>query len=382
MQIKIPRWAQMVGLPVIIILIWFTASLFTQAIFIFATAGILALILDPLVRKLEWLKIPRYIGVFVVYLSLLAIIVLFFILVIPPVIGQLMDLVNNLPSYTESIREQFESWRASLERLNLPIDISDEAERIIDRIQSAVIDLGELLVQYSINAVSLIAQFFIVIVISIYMLLDAKRIGRFVRGLFPNDKQDDAEEFIRRTRSSIPHWIQAQALLSLLVGISSGLGIWLLGLTGVWPEGQQYAVFFGAWAGLTDIIPYVGPILGAVPPAVIAAFASPWAVIAVILVFIFVQQVEGHILVPNIMGQVLGIHPLIVIFAVLAGAELRGIAGMLITLPLLALANEVVLFFKPRISLEKFKGSEMPLESGSQPQSRKSTPAASQEDAS
>lgn len=353
MQIRIPRWVQVVGLPVIVILIWFTASLFTQAIFIFATAGILALILDPLVRRLEWLKIPRFIGVFVVYLSLLAIIVLFFILVIPPVLAQLSELVDNLPGYTQSIREQFDSWKASAEGLNLPLNVSEEADKIIDRFQSAIVDLGELLVQYSINAVNLVAQFFIVIVISIYMLLDAKRIGRNVRGLFPADQQQDANEFVERTRRAVSHWFQAQALLSLLVGVSTGIGIWFLGVIGVWPEGAQYAVFFGAWAALTEFIPYVGPILGAVPPVITAAFVSPWAVLAVIIVFVIVQQVEGHILVPNIMGQVVGIHPLVVIFAVLAGAELRGIAGMLLTLPLLALGREVVAFFKPRIIFDK-----------------------------
>lgn len=358
MQIKIPRWAQIVGLPVIIILIWLSASLFAQAIFIFAAAGVIALILDPLVRKLEWLRIPRYIGVFLVYLSLLALIVLFFVLLIPPVITQLTELVNNLPGYTESIREQLDSWRSSLERLNLPIDLGEELDKIVDRFQGAIIDIGSLAVQYSINVVSLVTEFFIVIVISIYMLLDSRRIGRFVRSFFPGDQQDDANQFVLLTRQSVAHWVQAQALLSLLVGLSTGLGIWFLGLVGVWPEGSQYSVFFGVWAAVTEFIPYVGPILGAVPPVATAAFASPWAVLAVILVFVFVQQVEGHILVPNIMGQVLGIHPLVVIFAVLAGAELRGIAGMLLTLPLLALAREVVVFFRPRISLEKFSGDE------------------------
>lgn len=376
MKIKIPKWAQMVGLPVILLLAWFTVSLFAQAIFIFATAGVIALIIDPLVRRLEWLRIPRFIGVFVVYLSLLAIIILFFILVIPPAISQLMELVDNLPSYTQTIRDQFDSWKSSLEQLNLPMDVSGEAEKIIDRFQSAIVDLSSLLVQYSINAVNMFTQFFIVIVISIYMLLDSKRIGRFVRGLFPGDQQADADEFVHRAHTAVTHWVQAQALLSFLIGVSVGVGVWFLGVIGVWPEGGQYAIFFGAWAALTEFIPYVGPILGAGPPVATALFASPWAALAVVVLFIFIQQVEGHILVPNIMGQVLGIHPLVVIFAVLAGAELRGIAGMLLTLPLLALAREVVMFFKPRISLEKFRnGEDPPLDLAGQPPPAAKLPA-------
>jgi len=357
----------MVGLPVLILLIWFTASLFTQAIFIFTAAGILALILDPLVRRLEWLKVPRFIGVFVVYLTFVALLVLLLILVIPPVIVQVQELVDKLPAYTDTVREQFNSWKSSLEGLNLPLDVSSEADKIIERIQGGIIDLGSTLVEVSINAVGFITQLFIIIVISIYMLLDAKRIGRTIRRLFPEDRQEDADEFVQRSRRAVAHWVQAQTLLSFLIGVSTGIGIWVLGITGIWPEGSQYVIFFGAWAALTEFVPYIGPVLGAVPPVVVAAFANPWAALAVVLVFVFIQQVEGHILVPNIMGQVVGIHPLIVIFAVLAGAELKGIAGMLLTLPLLALAREVVVFFKPRMRFEKFVGGMTPLDADPAP---------------
>jgi predicted PurR-regulated permease PerM len=327
------------------ILLWFTASLFTSAIFMFAAAGIIALLLDPLVRQLERIKIPRYVGVFLIYLVFFGLVILFFILVIPPMISQLTRLVDELPERLQGIREQFDTWR-----------LGEEFDRIVDRIDDTIIDLAKMMVEYSINAVNLVAQIFVIIVVSIYMLLDSRRIGRFVRSLFPHDKQDDADEFVNRTKASVSHWMLAQTLLSLLVGISTGLGIWFLGLIGVWPEGTQFAVFFGVWAGLTNVIPYFGPILGAVPPVVTAAFASTWALVAVIIVIVVIQQLEGNVLVPNVMGQIFGIHPLIVIFAVLAGAEVYGIAGMLLTLPLLALGTEVVSFFKPRISVEAFGG--------------------------
>ena len=364
MEIRIPRWMQMVSLPVIAILVWFAASLFSQAIFIFATALVLALILDPLVRRLEWLHIPRFLAVFIVFLSFLALIVLFVILVIPPASNQVQELIDNFPSYTDTIRDQINSWKAQIERLNLPIDVTGETDRVISRIQESILDFGSRVVELSINVVGLVTQLFLIIIISIYMLLDSKRIGRSIRSLFPGDRQADADEFILRTRRAVAHWVQAQTLLSLLVGVSTGIGIWALGILGIWSEGSQYVLFFGAWAALTEFIPYVGPVLGAIPAVVAAAFVSPWAALAVILVFLFIQQVEGHILVPNIMGQVVGIHPLVVIFAVLAGAELKGIAGMLLTLPLLALAREIVVFFKTRIRLEKFVDARTPLDAG------------------
>jgi predicted PurR-regulated permease PerM len=335
----------MFGLPVLLILLYFTASLFISAIITIATAGIIALLLDPLVRQLERVHIPRHAGVFLIYLTFLGLVILFFFLVITLVIDQLTNLLDELPERLEGIREQFESWR-----------LGEEFDRLVDRVDDAATNLAAQIVDYSINAVNLIVQIFLIVFLSIYMLLDARRIGRFVRSLFPQSKQNEADEFVIRTKSAVSRWMMAQTLLSLLVGISTGLGVWILGLTGVWPEGTQFAIFFGAWAGLTNVIPFMGPILGALPPMVLAAFASPLALIAVAIVIIVIQQLEGNVLVPNIMAHILGTHPLIVIFAVLAGAEVRGIAGVLLTLPLLALGTEVVAFFKPYISLEKSGG--------------------------
>jgi len=362
MNLRIPRWMQMVGLPVLIILIWLTASMVTTALFVFLSATLLSLILNPLVKQLESLKIPRFLGVFIVYAALLAVIVVFFILIIPPTITQLQLLINNLPGYGETVRQQIESWKTALQGLNLGFDVGGQISKLADRLQNAIVDLGPTILAYSINFVGALSQFLLIVIISIYMLLDARRIGRFIRSMFPKDSEEDADMFVQRTQRAVTHWIQAQALLSLLIGLSVGLGIWFLGLIGVWPEGASYSVFFGAWAGLTEFIPYLGPILGAIPPVVTALFASPWAALAVVVVFVFIQEVEAHILVPNIMGTAMGVHPLVVIFAMIAGAEIRGIIGILLTLPMVALGREIVVFFRPRISLEKWNRTPAPLE--------------------
>lgn len=361
MNIQIPRWMQMVGLPIIILLVWFTASLITTALFIFISAAVISLMLNPLVMQLERIKIPRYIGVFVVYLALLAIIVMTFILLLPPIISQLEELVNNFPAYADTLRGSIEGWKSGLEDLNLPFDVGEQADKLADSARNAIVDLGPILLSYSINFVNAVGHFFLVVVISIYMLLDARRIGRFVRRIFPDNRQEDADEFIKRSQDAVTHWVRGQALMCLLIGISSGLGIWLLGVVGIWPEGSEYSIFFGAWAGLTEFIPYIGPILGALPPIIIALFASPWSALAVVILFIAIQQLEGHILVPNVMGSMVGVHPLVIIFAVLAGAELRGIVGMIVALPLVALGREIAAFFKPRISLEPWRRSGLPL---------------------
>lgn len=358
MNIRIPRWVQMVGLPLVILLIWFAAAQVSQAIFIFISAIVIALMLNPLVTSLERLKIPRYAGVFIVFLIMITAVVVFLVIVIPPALEQLQELLDSLPFYAIEIGDEIDSWKRSLERLNLPFDVSEQGDRLVQRLEDYLAGMGSKAVSLSFNIVNLIAQILIVIVISIYMLLDAKRIGRAVRRLFPKEQSGDADELIRASQKAVTHWIKAQAVLSLLVGVSTSVGILLLNVIGIWPEGSSYAVFFGAWAGLTEFIPYIGPILGATPPVLVALFSSPWAALSVVILFIIIQQVEGNILVPNVMGSVVGVHPLVVIFAVLAGAEIHGIAGMILALPLVALISELISFIKPRISWEKATASE------------------------
>jgi predicted PurR-regulated permease PerM len=138
----------------------------------------------------------------------------------------------------------------------------------------------------------------------------------------------------------------------LLIGASSGIGVEILSLTGVWPEGDQYALILGLWAMATEVIPYLGPILGALPALALAAIHSPITALWVGLFYLAVHQLEGHVIVPRVMGQALGAHPLLVIFALVAGAELYGIFGALLSLPLLAMGREVALFLRRRIRLE------------------------------
>ena len=130
--------------------------------------------------------------------------------------------------------------------------------------------------------------------------------------------------------------------------------MWLLGVVGVFPNGGKYALFFGIWAGVMEALPYLGPVLAAIPPTIVALFESPTAALWVIVVFVLIQEIEGHILVPVIMGGRFRVHPLIVIFAVLAGGEIHGITGMLLAIPLIPLAKETVVFLRPRVSFERW----------------------------
>jgi predicted PurR-regulated permease PerM len=196
--------------------------------------------------------------------------------------------------------------------------------------------------------VTLLFDAFLVIVVSIYMLLDMQRLTEAIDRRFPPHGRGG---LIVRMEQAVASYVKGQLLLSLIIGVSSGLGLWILGLVGLMPHGGRYAAAFGGWAGVTELIPYIGPWLGAAPPVLYALVQHPLSALWVTLLFLGIQQFEGHVVVPNVMGRSLRLHPLLVIFGLLAGGEIYGFPGILVALPLLAAGRAAWEFFAERIEL-------------------------------
>src|SRR5213595_2427761 len=193
------------------------------------------------------------------------------------------------------------------------------------------------------------------------MLLDLPRFGRAIDKRFPPHPGSDS--LLVRMEHSLVSYVKGQALVSLIIGTSAGVGIWVLGAIGALPGGEKYALVFGAWVAITELIPYLGPWLGAIPPFIYAFVVHPLSAVWVFLLFLGIHQVEGHIVVPNVMGSALRLHPLLVIFGLLAGGEIYGLPGALIALPMLAVVRAIWEFFGERVELEKWEeGGVVPVE--------------------
>jgi predicted PurR-regulated permease PerM len=183
------------------------------------------------------------------------------------------------------------------------------------------------------------------------MLLDMDRLTLAVDRRFPPRGRGG---LIVRMEQAVASYVRGQLLLSLIIGFSTALGIWILGAVGLMHNGQKYALIFGAWAGITELIPYIGPWLGAVPPVIYALVHDPIQALWVALLFLGIQQLEGHVIVPKVMGHSLRLHPLLVIFGLLAGGEIYGFPGILVALPLLAAAKAAWEFFSERVELQEW----------------------------
>jgi predicted PurR-regulated permease PerM len=204
----------------------------------------------------------------------------------------------------------------------------------------------------------------LIVVVSIYMLLDMQRLTDAVDRRFP---PREGGGLIVRMEQAVASYVKGQFLLSLIIGVSAGLGLWILDVVGLVPNVGKYAAAFGAWAAFTELIPYIGPWLGAVPAVVYALVQNPLSALWVALLFLGIQQLEGHVIVPKVMGRTLRLHPLLVIFGLLAGGEIYGFPGILVALPLLAALRAMWEFFSERVVLEKWDDDAPLAEIGLEP---------------
>ncbi|HZT46240.1 MAG TPA: AI-2E family transporter, partial [Gaiellaceae bacterium] len=218
-------------------------------------------------------------------------------------------------------------------------DVGKYTHRVVRFVEGAAISIGKFLFAA-----------IVVLVVSIYMLLDFQRLAGAIDSRFP--PHPGSEPLLVRMERAVAGYVKGQFLISVIIGASAGLGLWLLGALGWVPGADKYAWLFGGWVAVMELIPYLGPWLGAIPAGIYAVVVHPISLLWVTILFLIIHQVEGHVVVPNVMGSALRLHPLLVIFGLLAGGEIYGLAGILVALPLLAAARAIYEFFSERVQLE------------------------------
>jgi predicted PurR-regulated permease PerM len=374
-RIVVPRWVQLVGLPLLLLLVWVFLNKASHVVYLFLVAGLIGLLLDPLVRALQAFRLPRGLSVAVVFLTFAAALGLIIVAVATAVAGETKTAADRFNEYfthrhavtgqTAADRDvdRLQHWLNTHHLKSIEVqkrghklvtqirerDVGKYTKRIVSFVEGAAISIGKTL--FSVV---------LVVVISIYMLLDMQRLGRAIDRRYP--PRPGELSLLRSMENALASYVRGQAALSLIIGVSAGVGLWILGAAGQLPHGQQYALLFGAWVALTEVIPYLGPWLGAAPPFIYALVVHPLSALWVALLFLGIQQIEGHIVVPNVMGSALRLHPLLVIFGLAAGAELYGLPGALTALPLLAVGRAIWEFFVDRVTLEPWQGQPVPTE--------------------
>jgi predicted PurR-regulated permease PerM len=374
-KIQIPRWIQLVGLPLLLLLAWVVAGRVFHVVFLFLVASLIALLFDPLVKTISSVQLGRFrirrgISVAFVYLAFAAALIAIIWGLATVVVDQTKTAANRFDIYFTVVHGQPPTTDADrdVDRLQHWLDthglsaikVQDRGHRWVKQIRDKdVTKYTGKVVNFVEGAAISIGKFLfaavIVLVASIYMLLDFSRLATAIDKRFP--PHPGSEPLLVRMEHAVAGYVKGQFLISLIIGASAGIGMWILGALGLVPGADKYALLFGGWVALMELIPYLGPWLGAIPAAIYAVVVHPVSVVWVAILFLVIHQIEGHIVVPNIMGSALRLHPLLVIFGLLAGGEIYGLAGILVALPLLAAARAAYEFFSERVQLEPWAGA-------------------------
>ncbi|MDQ3121734.1 MAG: AI-2E family transporter [Actinomycetota bacterium] len=389
--IQIPRWIQLVGLPVLLLLGFLLVGTLGHVLFLFLTASVIAFMLNPLVRDLTRLRVPRSLSVLVVFAIFAATVVALLIAIGVVAFDQARNAAERMDDYVTDVDTATGQTAAEVDIDGLQVWLDDhglEGIQVREQVNEWIDSLGtgeisgyvqegiEFAQGAAISVVLLLFSAILIVVISIYMLLDMPRLERSIDRRFP---PHGGPPLTNQIETALWGYVKGQAILSTVIGTSAGVGMWILGKTGLVEGADEYALLFGLWTAFIEVIPYIGPWLSAVPPVIYALFVDPVGVVWVGLLFLFIYQVEGHIVVPNVMASALRLHPLLVIFGLLAGGELYGIAGVLIALPTMAGLRAVWGFFRPRIRLQPWDegATEVPVEVQLEPPQVEPTRAAS-----
>lgn len=363
--IRIPRWVQLVGLPVLAVLAFLLARTLGHVLFLFLTAAVIAFMLNPLVRDLTRLRMPHGIAVFVVYVVFLAGVIGVLVAFGTVVVNEARSAGERVDRYltvdgpggqtqAEDDIDRFQAWLDDhgLEGIRIDKELDDLTANLgAGEVSGYVQDAISFARGAAFSVILLLFSLILIVVISIYMLLDMRRLESSIDRRFP---PHGGLPLTQRIERALWGYVKGQAILSVVIGSSAGVGMWVLGTTGLVEGADRYALLFGVWTGFIEVIPYIGPWLSAVPPAIYALVVDPIGFLWVAALFVFIYQIEGHVVVPNVMANALRLHPLLVIFGLLAGGELYGIAGVLVALPTMAAGRAIWEFFRERVRLESW----------------------------
>lgn len=300
---------------------------------------IFASAIDPWVDWMQSKKIPRSLGVIMIYLVLLSIIGLTVYLIIPPIANEITQLSQNYPRYIEKAMSGLSILKSYTIKFGVLDGIKSGLESLSANLQATASGVFSTVTGF----IGKFFSFFLILVMTFYMTVEENAIKKLVYSLAPHSYRSYIMQLVNRMQSKIGLWLRGQLILCLIIFIFVYIGLSILGV--------QYALVLALIAGLMEFVPYLGPVISVIPAAFIAFTQSPMLAVFVIPLYYLIQWLENNILVPKIMQKTTGINPIVSISALLIGYKLAGILGAILGIPV---ATAISVFIK-----DLFDGREM-----------------------
>ena len=302
--------------------LWFLFQIRQIILFLFISL-ILMSALNPLVIRLEKRKIPRALSILLIYFLIIGFLGLILGSLVSPLVEQTTRFLEHLPA----LLQQF-----SFIQIDQPV--------IANQLNSVP---GKLL-KFIISIFSNFIGLFVLMVITFYLLMERKKLGRYLLILFGKENDKQVEGLIDKIESQLGSWVRGQIILCIIVGVMVYIGLRFLGI--------DFALPLALLAGILEVVPNIGPVLSAFPAVLLSLAVSPVSTLAVIALYFLVQQIENYLIVPSVMRRAVSLSPLIVILSLMVGFKIGGISGAVLALPVVLVIR---VFSSEILSSKKFQ---------------------------
>ncbi len=343
----------LVGAVPLLVLLWQLKSL----LLLVMISIVLACSISPIVDWAEQYRIPRWLSVVLIYLSLIGGLVGALLIIGPTVFEQLERLVRQVPLSLRSLVGQLEVWVASLNDARPELTNEVFSQLNVQGLVSWIARSSQQLLirSYSLTTGILGGVFSLILALFLsgYMLADSRTLSKNLTRLLPAPWDERIASQIPLASERIGGYLRGRLLVSALLTVITSIALGFIGL-------KDFAVGLGAIAGVTNLIPFLGPILGAIPALVVAIPQGGWTLLWVVILYVVIQNLETYILDPLLVGSSVGVHPLYQLLAVLGGAQVLGIIGALIVPPWVAGGAVLLenLYLRPKLMAERQRRRE------------------------
>ena len=330
---------RIVWLVFFLLVIWLILRALQPVILLFALVFLLAMVLNPIVVWLQKHRIPRFVGVILVMLALVAVATTIIIFAIPPLARQTQELVRNAPEVWQGIRARIEWLTQNYPEVREALPKTDE---MAGKVGAAAGTVGNFLLKSTLGLVGSVASALLAVLLLVFVLASPRPLVAAYLALAPDRYRTQAHRTLERMMRQMIAWARGVAINGLITGLSIGSLLWLIGV--------QPALMFGVFAFLGEFLPNIGAFLVSVPILLVALSLGAtkfWLALGVILL---VYQVELNVLVPGVLGKEMRLHPVNILFFTLATAELFGLLGVFLAVPSAALVQIVIdeFYLQPR----------------------------------
>ena len=315
---------------------------------------IIAWLLDPLVKFLQGKKVPRIFACILVYLLFIAVLTLIVVLLIPALGSQVKDFIGNIPGLVEDFKNFFNGVVIDLNHA-FDYDFTSFKNQIYHSIETFGVGLStripDMAISFFTGLINGGVSFFLGLMIGFYMLFDFDKLSRNFMNFLPRRWRSGAGELVVRLNESLRSYVQGVLLVMSLVFITQAIGLTLSGL--------QAPLVFAFFCALTDIIPYFGPYIGAIPILIVGFMMDPVVGICCVISIVVVQLLENNFYQPLIMGHTMKLHPVTIMIGLLIFQHFFGIIGMIVATPVIAALKIILTFINEKMNVyEKVIGDD------------------------